>query len=292
MFGYVKPVIKELLVKEYEFYKAVYCGICRSMKKHTGLFSNVTLTYDSVFLALVRMAYIDDSYIKTRMGRCALHPLKKRCMLVDNPALEYTADAFAVLTYYKLEDDLADEKLARRAAVMAVKPISSLAKKHAKLSLLETIVRDKLLKIRQLEDERCPSVDLPASLFGELLGEIFAFGLDGSDRLVSYSCGYHLGKFIYAADAAEDYERDVKSGSYNPYAILYDGKPLTKENKESIKCALLLECRELEAAVNLIPFGKKITAENIVRNIIYLGLVKRIDFLDSSSNNECERINE
>ena len=30
MFGYVKPVAKELLVKEYEFYKATYCGICRS----------------------------------------------------------------------------------------------------------------------------------------------------------------------------------------------------------------------------------------------------------------------
>ena len=33
MFGYVKPVVSELLVKEHEFYKATYCGICRSMKK-------------------------------------------------------------------------------------------------------------------------------------------------------------------------------------------------------------------------------------------------------------------
>ena len=41
-----------------------------------------------------------------------------------------------------------------------------------------------------------------------------------------------------------------------------------------------MECRDLEAAINLIPFEKKITAENIVRNIIYLGLVKRIEFLD------------
>ena len=38
MFGYVKPVVGELLVKEHEFYKATYCGICRAMKKHTGLF--------------------------------------------------------------------------------------------------------------------------------------------------------------------------------------------------------------------------------------------------------------
>ena len=61
MFGYVKPVVKELLVKEHEFYKATYCGICRSMKQHTGGLSIATITYDSVFLVLARMAYIPDS---------------------------------------------------------------------------------------------------------------------------------------------------------------------------------------------------------------------------------------
>ena len=60
LFGYVKPVARELKVKEYEFYKATYCGICRAMKKHTGTLSNIMLSYDSVFLALVRMAYIED----------------------------------------------------------------------------------------------------------------------------------------------------------------------------------------------------------------------------------------
>ena len=286
MFGYVKPVIKELLVKEYEFYKAVYCGICRSMKKHTGVLSNVTITYDSVFLALVRMAYIDDGCISVRMGRCALHPIKKRCMLVDNPAVKYTAEAFGILTYYKLMDDLHDEKLVKRAAVTAVRPISARAKHRAKDPELSELVKDKLDAIRRIEDERSPSIDAPAELFGELLGEIFSRGLEGADRLVTYQCGFHLGKFIYCADAAEDYEKDKKSGNYNPYVIAYGGAPLTKDNRETIKCALLLECRELEAAVNLIPFGKKITAENIVRNIIYLGLVKRIEFLDGEEGKE------
>ena len=31
MFGYVKPYIPELKVKEYEFYRSVYCGLCRSL---------------------------------------------------------------------------------------------------------------------------------------------------------------------------------------------------------------------------------------------------------------------
>lgn len=280
MFGYVKPVIKELLVKEYEFYKATYCGICKSMKKHTGYLSNVTLTYDSVFLALVRMAYDEDSAVSVRMGRCFLHPIKKRCILNDSPALEYTSYAFAILSYYKLMDDMQDEKLVKKLAVGTVRPITGRAKKKANNETLEKIVRDKLSEIRVMEERREASIDAPAELFGELLGAVFSYGIEGDGALVLDRCGYHLGKFIYCIDAADDYEKDFASGSYNPYVVSYGTPKLSLENKQTIKTALLLECRELEGAINLIPFGKKITAENIVRNIIYLGLVKRMEFLD------------
>ena len=73
MFGYVKPDANELLVKEYEFYRALYCGICHSMKKNTGSRSRITLTYDSVFLALVRMLYEDDIEFKVVKKRCIVH---------------------------------------------------------------------------------------------------------------------------------------------------------------------------------------------------------------------------
>ena len=89
---------------------------------------------------------------------------------------------------------------------------------------------------------------------------------------------------IYAADAAEDYEGDRLSGKYNPYVLLYNSAELTKENKESIKCALLLECKNIEGAVNLLPFGERRIIENIIKNIIYLGLVKRIEFLDGKED--------
>ena len=280
MFGYVKPVVADLLVREHEFYKATYCGICRSMKKHTGTLSNVTLSYDSVFLALVRMAYIPDLECRTELRRCIAHPAKRRPMLEENEATEYTARAFAILTHYKLLDDISDEKLVKRAAVSLARPITSHAVSLADLSDLEAIVADRLARITELERAKCPSIDEPAELFGQLLGEIFSYGYDGEARLVSYECGLHLGRFIYAADAAEDYDKDARSGSYNPYVIQYGGAPLTDENKQSIKTGLILECSRIEAAVNLMPFDGKATIENIIKNIIYLGLVKRIDFLD------------
>ena len=280
MFGYVKPDIKELLVKEHEFYKSTYCGICRSMKKHTGNLSPVTITYDSVFLALVRMAYIPDSELGSSMRRCIAHPAKKKCMLTDNSAIEYTARAFAILSYYKMKDDLADEGVAKRMLVNLTRPVLASAKKRADLEPLAEIVKDRLEKITKIEKERRPSIDEPAELFGELLGEIFAYGLDGADRVVTYECGYHLGKFILLVDAIDDYEDDLRTGKYNPYVISYGGAKLTRENKQNVKTALLIECKKLENAVNLIPFGNKITIENIVRNIIYLGLTKKLEFLD------------
>ncbi len=284
MFGYVKPVAAELLVKEYDFYRSVYCGICRSMKKHTGVLSNVTLSYDSVFLALVRMLYVDDSDIAVDKRRCIAHPMKRRPMLRENAAIEYTARAFAILTYYKLRDDIADEKLYKRAAVSLAKPVMRSADIKADLPELSGFIEEKLDAITALEREGCASVDEPASLFGELLGRVFSCGFDGDDALVLDRCGYHLGRFIYAADAAEDYDKDVASGAYNPYAVYYGMKPLTVENRESIKCALLLECKKLESAVNLLPFGNRATIENIINNVIYLGLPKRIEFLDNGSD--------
>ena len=63
---------------------------------------------------------------------------------------------------------------------------------------------------------------------------------------------------------------------------------MTDENKKSIKCALLLECKQIEAAVNLMPFGEHKIIENIIKNTIYIGLVKRISFLDKTSDKEKE----
>lgn len=284
MFGYVKPVVSELLVKEHEFYRATYCGICRSMKSHTGALSNTVLSYDSVFLALVRMIYVPDEKIGARQRRCIAHPIKRRPMLNENEATEYTARAFAILAYYKMLDDLHDEKFMKRAARSALRPILASAKKKANLAPLSDFAAEKLAAINALEKKKTPSVDEPAQLFGELLGEIFSYGYSGEAKLVCRECGYHLGRFIYAADAAEDYERDRKSGAYNPYVQLYEGKALTRENKDSIKCALILECQGIEKAVDLMPFGNRHILENIIKNIIYLGLIKRISFLDEENS--------
>lgn len=272
MFGFVKPSVPDLLVREHEFYKATYCGICRAMKKCTGGSSRLFLTYDSVLLALVRTVYLPDADIGVEHHRCPVHPLRRRPMLRMNDALRYTAEVFALLSYYKCRDDLSDERGFRKFAASLSLPLLRHGKRRAGRLPLAQVISQKLGEISALEREMCASVDTPAALFGEMLGEIFAFGFSSDDRTVLWELGFHLGKFIYAADAAKDYAEDVREGKYNPYAVLYGGAPLTEENLRSVRTGLSLECRAIRAAAVLLPYGERKTLEHLIQNILCEGL--------------------
>ena len=112
MFGYVRVKHTELKVKEYEFYRGTYCGLCRSMGKCTGQCSRFALSYDFAFLALLRIAF-DRTLVEFEQKRCLAHPLKKRNMMKPNPSLAYCSGAAALLNYHKIMDDLSDEKGAK-----------------------------------------------------------------------------------------------------------------------------------------------------------------------------------
>lgn len=280
MFGYVKPEKGELRVKEYEFYRATYCGICHAMRRLTGGLSRIGLTYDSVFLALVRMTYLSDDAFSVEKARCIVHPLRPRAVLHENPALAYTARAFASLSYHKLLDDLRDADTGHRAAKTAMRPILSSARARAGMSALDRVIEEDLRAIHEMEAAGCSGVDLPAARFGHLLGEVFCADTTGEAAIVLRDLGDHLGRFIYAADAAEDYERDRKSGAYNPFVLLYGGAPLSAENKANIRVGLMLERLGVERAIEFLPFGSRRILESLIRNIVGVGLVRRIAFLD------------
>ena len=80
-------------------------------------------------------------------------------------------------------------------------------------------------QLRQLEGENCQNPDLPAACFGELMAELCVYQEDHwADTL--RQLGMALGRFIYLADAAVDYRKDLKKGSYNPYIAMGTGEDL------------------------------------------------------------------
>lgn len=288
MFGYVKPVPSELLVREYDFYRAVYCGVCQSMQKHTGRLSSLTLTYDSVFYALVRMM-LTDTACTSRRCRCLPHPCKGKTCLVDNPALEMTARAFAVLAYGKLLDEKADRHGLSRIPLWFASPVLSGAAKRARLPDLLADMKSELAALAELERENCPSLDRVADCTGRMLADFFGYGLAEEKRRIAEDIGFHLGRFVALADAAEDFEKDKKKKNYNP--LLASGiTELTEEVKERLSVSLMLVLGALEKALLRLPHERYDAAGNILKNILYLGLVRRIDFLRTPAEEEGERV--
>lgn len=276
MFGYVKPYVPELKVKENELYKAAYCGLCRTMGKTTGCLSKLTLNYDFTYLALIRYALKGKS-ASVKMGRCAVHPFKKRPMLEMDDTLKYSARASIILTRLKLEDNVKDSRgLSRIKARLAGLACLFFKKTDKELLPLQESVRALIDELTLKEREKCDSIDTVADIFGKILKEIASFGLEGMNKRIAEEIGMHLGRWIYVMDACDDFESDKKSGSYNPLICAF-GDTLTEENVFAMRTAAMLELEAMSRSVELVDFSMHKDVEGLVKNVIYLGMVKETD---------------
>lgn len=268
MFGFIRPYTPELKVKENEFYNAVYCGLCRCMGKKTSRLSRLTLSYDSVFLALLRMSVFEE---KPDIGktRCSVCFFKKRPSVLPTAQLEYTASVSSYLIYYKALDDIKDSKGFGKIASYLAYPFARHIKKRAQpMPEIENEIKKHLDEIDRLEKENTPSADKIADVFGNLIGKIASFGIeDENKKAASYEAGFHTGRFIYLADAIADYDKDVKNGQFNPFIC---SKTDMKSSSEMLYRALCMESAHVYNACVILSHG---TCGAICENIAQLGLV-------------------
>ena len=101
----------------------------------------------------------------------------------------------------------------------------------------------------------------------------------------------HTQQIYNAADAADDYKADQKSGSYNPYVLLYpEDHGFDNGIPEHIKLSLRLSLTKLADAVEKLPFLGDATLENIIKNTVYLGLPDRIERLGKPKNKKQDQL--
>ena len=272
LFGYVKCYTPELRLREYEYYRGVYCGLCKSMGRCTGCVSRLTLSYDLVFLALARMALTGENP-KIEAGRCLLHPFKRRPVCVSCCSIDYAVYAAAVLEYYTLDDDLHDTHGAGKTKLIVLKPVISHVKRlaeksYGKMEDLDSAVSAKLIRIRELERKDNVTADELADLSGEILADVFECGLSGSAARISREIGYHVGRWVYLIDAVDDYNRDIRRGEFSPFRNT--GLP----SDEAICAALTSEMAATETAVGLLPDDCGAEISELIKNILYLGTEK------------------
>lgn len=277
MFGYIKPKKSELRLREYECYKAVYCGLCHSMGKTCGRAFCGTLSYDFAFLAIIRMT-LEGKRPEFEKKRCPAHPFRKRYAVKNNESLEFCSVAAALLSYGKCRDDIADERgFARLRARLAMPFFKRARKKGLKrlpeLSALDNMIWERLEEMSKAErdEESEPSADRLGELFGFILSDIISFGLEGKEAKIGAALGRSMGHWLYLADAADDLADDEKKGRFNPFLSLFGRDGLTDERRQAVSDAMIAILMDGERALDLIEFS---TAEfsEITRNVLYLGM--------------------
>ena len=260
MFGFVIASLEELSEEQKNRYQSVYCGICRAIRDADGQLCRLGLSYDMVFLALLLMSLYEPDEENGR-GRCIAHPAKARPW-TDNEYIRYAARMNVALAAYKALDDWQDDGKysAKLLAKIFGRHEAEIAAAYPRqCAAIESCIR----RLSALEKAQCPNPDEPAGCFGELMAELLVVHEDRWAEDLR-QMGFYLGRFIYLADAAIDYRRDVKNGKYNPFAAQGCGEDF--EKWEQYLVLAMAQCTESYERLPLVE------DKGILDNILYSGI--------------------
>lgn len=219
MFGYLTVYKPELKFKDFEIYKAVYCSLCKNLKKNYGLFSSFALNYECTFLALFSLG-LDKSCPHFEKCRCTFNPLKKcnKCV-AGSGSFDFASAVTVVLSYYKLLDAIEDNGFFKKLIFCALKPLLKRKFKKAciKYPKIKEIVSIYAYEQKQIEESNCKEIDKAANPTAKMLSSLFAMLGENKDKLSRF--GYCLGRWIYLMDAYDDVTEDFKKGNYNVFTL-------------------------------------------------------------------------
>lgn len=221
MFGYILPRREELKVREFEQFRAAYCGLCHTLGRRYGVWSRFLLNYDFTFLAML-LSPAEAPVCERR--RCIASPIQARSCCAGCEGMDVAADESVILVWWKLRDQVADSPfwkgLPARVLSRLLRPSY---RKAARLRPgFDRVVREQLERLQRMEEERCPSLDRTADTFACLLRAAAPAGPDETRRRAVEQLLYHVGRWIYLVDAWDDRTDDRKSGGYNPVNLRYD----------------------------------------------------------------------
>ena len=241
--------------------RALYCGMCRTLRKHNGNLTRLTLSYDMTFVALVLAALYEPDE-QSGLERCASHPFKPHNYTV-NSIMEYASDINVMLAYHKCADNWQDD---RNPAFLAAQGALGRAYRKAckrwpgKAKAIETWIRD----IREIEAAGREEIDPPVNLTGRMMGEIFRYREDYWAGTLQ-RMGDALGRFIYFMDAYDDLAQDVRKKKFNPLKSMMH----EPDFEEICKQALTMMMADCVEAFEELPVLKD---AEMIRNILYSGV--------------------
>ena len=272
MFGYVRPPLADLPQEEAERFRRIYCGLCHTLGKRYGPAARFILNYDLTYLAIFLSETAEEA---TRQGRCIVSPFQKRDYLPQSDALALAADESVILAYWQLRDGVEDHDLLHGAKYRAgTAALHRAYRRAAKLRpAFDQVAREQLRTLSRLEQEKCPSIDQPADAFARLLSGAAEEIEDPVRRRVLEQLLYHLGRWVYLIDAADDLKKDIRSGNYNPVALRYglDDGEWTADARREFTTTLDHSIHMMTTAFELWDFG---VWTPILETTLYTGLFR------------------
>lgn len=291
MFGYIRPDRAELKVREYQVFKAHYCGLCVGLAQLGGCRARLTVSYEGAFLLLV-LTSLREGPPAYRRVRCPLPPWKPVPVVVAPVEQRYAAAMNVLLAYHQMRDNVVDAgrrlsaRLRATGAAAAARFLGAPARRAVSLYPEQARAVNEYLALQAArERERCADLDLAADPFARLLAELAPgpgeWRPRPGDGAMSPSLreglrllGYNLGKWVYTADAMADLEEDIAVGRYNPIAVLFAGEVLAagqvRERARERVGFVLTQClARMAEVVDLLPLESN---RGLIENVVYLGL--------------------
>lgn len=290
MFGYVTPYKMELKIKDYEMFKAYYCGLCISIKNNFSNLCRMSLNYDMTFLGML-LDSLECSKHKYVVTRCIAHPMKKKPKVIDNKALDYAAFCNVSLVYYKLLDDYNDDNsLNKKFISMYIKKFIN--KFGEDLSPILVNIEENIKKLSSLEKSQdIISIDELSDPFASLTAFIISYYYRNEDFYDNlYNLGYNLGRWIYIIDAYDDLKEDMEKHKFNAINKAFNTENLSYEDLitqqvNRIEFNLLMSANTTVEALNRLPINKN---KDLLFNILQLGLMNKIEIIKSRSDKKHE----
>ena len=269
MFGYINVLKDELKVKEYNDFKSYYCGLCKCLGKRFNQLVRFGLNYDLTFLACLLDSIYDDETEFDNVG--CIKSVSKKKTVINNRYIDFASDMSVILTYYKLKDDVKDDK-SIKAFFASIPYFFSVKKLKGKYDVLTEKIKSNLCCLSKLEKEKCVDIDKVAHPFAMIMSDIFR---EANPALANL--GYNLGRYIFFVDALDDMDKDLKDNNYNVYNLKYnyDGN-LTDEQKNHIKNSILTTLSYVSEEYEKLP---KFKNKQILDNIVYLGIRHKFEYL-------------
>ena len=254
MFGYVRAIPDILPEEEARRYETVYCGLCAALGARYGWTARFLLNYDFVFLAML-LSPGEPGGCACRV--CPARPWRRKPCRTGGAALDAAADESVILTWWKLKDTLRDgrwwEKLAARTAM-------AFLKRHYRRAAacrpdFDRTAAACLEELHAMEEARLASLDRPADAFARLLQ---AAAVETEPPARARAVGqilYHVGRWIYLADAWDDRRSDAGSGSYNPVVALF-GTEVSPEGEQRLRETMHTSLGLARTAFALLDWGE------------------------------------